>query len=92
MVVAQIGIGVVRNHQKENHHWKPEQITSLDGHIERRIVHDAYRPLHPVNDAAAVFQGRASATHLYTRLVSQPGKFFRDLRVVWDSSHLHNSH
>ena len=51
VVVAQVCIRVVRNHREKHHDRQPEQIPCFDGNIERWIVNDPHRPLHPVDNA-----------------------------------------
>jgi len=69
MVVAQVGMGIIRNDGEEHHHRQSEQIPGLDRDIDRRVVDDAHRPLHPVDDASATVAGRAGATNQHAGLI-----------------------
>ena len=51
VVVPQIRVGIAWNYRKENHHRKTEHVSGMYRDIERRIVEDAHRPLHPVGNA-----------------------------------------
>jgi hypothetical protein len=73
VVMPQIGVWVIWNYGEVHDNWQSEQISCLDGHIERRIIHDAHCPLHPVDDASAALARRAIAAHHDARLASQPG-------------------
>ena len=69
VVMAQVCIRVGWNHLEVHHHGQAQQIPRLDGHIERGIVHNPHRALHPVNDALSVFARRTAPTQQYTTLV-----------------------
>ena len=85
VVMPQIGIGIIRNHLEINHHRQAQQIARFNRHIERRIVHDAHRPLHPVDDASRVLARRATPPHQYARLLrGEPCKFLRILLACGD--------
>jgi hypothetical protein len=69
VVVAQVGIGIIGDDGKKHDHWEAEPIAGLDGDIERRVVIDAHRPLHPVDDATAVIAGRTGAADQHAGLI-----------------------
>jgi hypothetical protein len=79
VIMPQVGIGIIRNHREVNENWQFKQVARLDGHIERWIVRDAHRPLHPINDAPAALPRRSTAAHDNARLAGQSGKLFRQL-------------
>jgi len=87
VVVAQVGVGIVRNHGEVHHYRQAEKIPRFNRNIKRRIVDDAHSPLHPVDDALCAGTWRPAAPHDDAGLVGQLRELFGNLRCLDDKLH-----
>ena len=60
-VVAEVGVGEVGDGGEVNDDRERERVAEVDGEVEGVVVAAALGALHPVDDAAGVFGGRAGA-------------------------------
>ena len=88
VVMPQIGVGIIRNHLEVRNHRQAEKVSRFDCNIERLIVYDAHRTLHPVDDALRAGTRRPAATDDDARLISQFREFVGHLRSFNDGTHL----
>jgi hypothetical protein len=70
MVVAEVGIWIVGDNRKENDYRKAKEISTVDCHVEGRIILDPHGALHPVNNAFASEKRALISTDLDARTCS----------------------
>ncbi len=68
----QVRMRIVGNHGEINHHRQAQMIARRNRHIQRRIIRNPHRPLHPVNDALPIPPRRAAPPRRHPRLLAKP--------------------
>jgi hypothetical protein len=85
--MPQVRAGIVWDHLEVYHHRQAQKVPRFDGHIERVIIEDSHRALHPVNNAPSAYARRTAPAHKHTRLARKLRQIAATLDIGWQGIH-----